>query len=211
MAVRAFSITADAVAAERKRVNDDLTRSTSLASPSRWTGSALRELGPETSSSASYTGAVPKRPIADHAALADTVNITQLAAVKIYPGNSALGEVLAVGREVKRFRPATSPSPTATASRTRTAIRCASGRTTSPESVGWYGEEAVVGDWQIIPAPLECGLNLWEIAALLLRVSDRVPPAGGAAQDIFRRQGVARASSPRLNVLGFGGGVSELS
>ena len=38
-----------------------------------------------------------------------------------------------------------------------------------PESVGWYAEEAVVGDWQIIPAPLTCGLNLWEIATLPLR------------------------------------------
>ena len=38
-----------------------------------------------------------------------------------------------------------------------------------PDSIGWYGEEAVVGDWQMIPAPLDCGLNLWEIAALPLR------------------------------------------
>ena len=26
-----------------------------------------------------------------------------------------------------------------------------------------------LGDWQLLPAPLDCGLNLWEIAALPLR------------------------------------------
>ena len=77
-----------------------------------------------------------------------------------------------------------------------------------PESIGWYGEEAMVGDWQIIPAPLGCGLNLWEIAALPLRA----PTAyhlWRRAHDIFRIK-VPREKLARLNVLGFGGGVSEL-
>jgi NADPH:quinone reductase-like Zn-dependent oxidoreductase len=74
--------------------------------------------------------------------------------------------------------------------------------------VGWYGEEAVVGDWQIIPAPLECGLNFWEIAALPLRAP--------TAYHLWRRGlGIYRLKVPRvkrarLNVLAFGGGVSEL-
>ena len=38
-----------------------------------------------------------------------------------------------------------------------------------PDSIGWYSKEAVVEDWQIIKAPLDSGLNLWEIAALPLR------------------------------------------
>ena len=77
-----------------------------------------------------------------------------------------------------------------------------------PESIGWYGEEAVVGDWQIVPAPLDCGLNLWEIAALPLRA----PTAyhlWRRGHDIFRLK-VPREKLARLNVLGFGGGVSEL-
>ena len=37
------------------------------------------------------------------------------------------------------------------------------------DSIGWYGEEAVVGEWQLVRAPLDCGLDLWEIAALPLR------------------------------------------
>jgi NADPH:quinone reductase-like Zn-dependent oxidoreductase len=74
--------------------------------------------------------------------------------------------------------------------------------------VGWYGEEAVVGAWQVIKAPLECGLDLWEIAALPLRA----PTAyhlWRRALGIFRLK-VPREQRARLNVMGFGGGVSEL-
>src|SRR4029078_12339403 len=76
------------------------------------------------------------------------------------------------------------------------------------ESVGWYGEESVVGDWQLIKAPLDSGLNLWEIAALPLRAP--------TAYHMWRRAlGIYRLKVPVggpaiLNVLGFGGGVSEL-
>ena len=77
-----------------------------------------------------------------------------------------------------------------------------------PESIGWYGEEAVVGDWQLIKAPLDCGLNLWEMAALPLRAP--------TAYHLWRRAiGIYRVKVPverraTINVLGFGGGVSEL-
>ena len=76
------------------------------------------------------------------------------------------------------------------------------------DSVGWYAEEAVVGDWQLVHAPLSCGLNLWEIAALPLRAP--------TAYHLWRRAiGIYRLKVSRerravLNVLGFGGGVSEL-
>jgi NADPH:quinone reductase-like Zn-dependent oxidoreductase len=73
--------------------------------------------------------------------------------------------------------------------------------------VGWYGEEAVVGDWQLVPAPLACGLSLWEIAALPLRAP--------TAYHLWRRAlGIYRIKVTReqravLNVLSFGGGVGE--
>jgi NADPH:quinone reductase-like Zn-dependent oxidoreductase len=66
----------------------------------------------------------------------------------------------------------------------------------------------MVGDWQIIHAPLQCGLSLWEIAALPLRA----PTAyhlWRRAEGIFRVK-VSRERLAQLNVLGFGGGVSEL-
>lgn len=67
---------------------------------------------------------------------------------------------------------------------------------------------AVVGDWQLLPAPLDCGLNLWEIAALPLRAP--------TAYHLYRRAlGIFRVrvgtdKRARLNVLSFGGGVGEL-
>ena len=57
-------------------------------------------------------------------------------------------------------------------------------------------------------APVDCGLNLWEIAAMPLRAP--------TAYHLWRRAlGIYRVKVPRdrkavLNVLGFGGGVSEL-
>jgi NADPH:quinone reductase-like Zn-dependent oxidoreductase len=77
-----------------------------------------------------------------------------------------------------------------------------------PESIGWYSEEAVVGDWQIVRVPLDCGLSLWQIAALPLRAP--------TAYHLWRRAyGIYRLKVPRerqavLNVLSFGGGVGEL-
>ena len=76
------------------------------------------------------------------------------------------------------------------------------------ESIGWYGEQAVVEDWQIVKAPLDSGLNLWEIAALPLRA----PTAyhlWRRALGIYRVK-VSREQRATLNVLAFGGGVSEL-
>jgi NADPH:quinone reductase-like Zn-dependent oxidoreductase len=76
-----------------------------------------------------------------------------------------------------------------------------------PESIGWYSEEAVVGDWQLVHAPLDCGLSLWEMAALPLRA----PTAfhmWRRALGIFRLK-VAETKLRRLNVLSFGGGVGE--
>jgi NADPH:quinone reductase-like Zn-dependent oxidoreductase len=77
-----------------------------------------------------------------------------------------------------------------------------------PDSIGWYAEEAVVGDWQLVPAPLDCGLNLWEIAALPLRA----PTAyhlWRRAEGMFRVK-ISDEQLATMNVLGFGGGVSEL-
>ena len=76
-----------------------------------------------------------------------------------------------------------------------------------PDSVGWYGEEAVVEDWQLVKAPLDCGLNLWEIGALPLRAP--------TAYHMWRRgEGIFRVKVgderlATMNVMRFGGGVSE--
>jgi NADPH:quinone reductase-like Zn-dependent oxidoreductase len=202
---RAYSISVESIAAERRRVNDDLSRF-DVARVIKLDELQLRPMGPHDVHLRIL--AVSAEHNVDHAALADTVNIAEARGGKMYPGNSAVGEVIGIGSEVKKF------------SRGDVVVTHCNGEPDvygyplriwaydQPDSIGWYGEEAVVGDWQILHAPLACGLNLWEIAALPLRA----PTAyhlWRRGHDIFRLK-VPREKLARLNVLGFGGGVSEL-
>jgi len=144
----------------------------------------------------------------DHAALADTANIAEARGGKIYPGNSAVGQVMAVGADVTRFKPGDIVITHCNGDPDPYGFPLRIWAYDQPDSIGWYGKEAVVGEWQLIHAPLDCGLNLWEIAALPLRAP--------TAYHLWRRGlGIFRVKVPyeqlgRLNVLGFGGGVSEL-
>jgi len=202
---RAYAITAEAIATERARVDDDLDR-VDIASIITLDKIELPDLKP---------GDVKMRILVvsaehniAHAALADTVNITDMRGGKIYPGNSAVGEITEVGADVTRFKLGDivlthcngAPDPYGYPLRIWAYDQ--------PDSVGWYAEEAVVGDWQLVHAPLDCGLNLWEIGALPLRAP--------TAFHLWRRsEGILRVKLPEeqlstLNVLAFGGGVSEL-
>jgi NADPH:quinone reductase-like Zn-dependent oxidoreductase len=202
---RAYAITAEAIAAERRRVDNDLGKF-DASRVIRLEELALRPMG---------RGDVHMRILAvslehnvDHAVLADTVNIAELRGGKIHPGNSAVGEVLAVGDEVRRCKPGDIVVTHCNGEPDIYGYPLRIWAYDQPESIGWYGEEAMVGDWQVIPAPLSCGLTLWEIAALPLRA----PTAyhlWRRGHGIFRLK-VSREKLARLNVLGFGGGVSEL-
>ena len=202
---RAYTITADAIASERGRVNNDLSK----FDVSRVLKMDTLELRPMDRRDVHLRIlAVSAEHNVDHAAIADTVNITELRGGKIYPGNSAVGEVLAVGAEVKTFKPGDIVVTHCNGEPDIYGYPLRIWAYDQPDSVGWYGEEAIVRDWQIIAAPLKCGLNLWEIAALPLRA----PTAyhlWRRGHDIFRLK-VAKEKRARLNVLGFGGGVSEL-
>ncbi len=202
---RAYAIRAEAIAEETKRVGGDLEKF-DVANVIRLDELELREMGP---------GDVHLRILAvsaehnvDHAALADTMNIAEFRGGKIYPGNSALGEVLAVGERVTGFSPGDVVITHCNGDPDAYGYPMRIWAYDQPDSTGWYAEEAVVGEWQIIPAPLDCGLDLWEIAALPLRAP--------TAYHLWRRGlGIYRLKVPRerqarLNVLGFGGGVSEL-
>jgi crotonyl-CoA carboxylase/reductase len=205
LTVSAYCITSEAVAKERARVGgnvDDMDVSRVIQLDKL----ELRDVGPRDVRMRILAASAEHN--VDHAALADTVNIADSRGGKIYPGNSALGEVVEVGKEVTRFRPGDivithcngDPDPYGFPQRIWAYDQ--------PESLGWYGEQSVVGDWQILPAPLDCGLNLWEMAALPLRA----PTAyhmWRRALGIYRVK-VTREQRATLNVLGFGGGVSEL-
>ena len=202
---RAYAITSDAIAAERRRVDNDLNKF-DASRVIQLDEVALRPMGPHDVHLRILAASLEHN--VDHAVLADTVNIAELRGGKIYPGNSALGEVVEVGAEVKRFKPGDVVVTHCNGEPDIYGYPLRIWAYDQPESIGWYGEEAVVGDWQVIPAPLACGLNLWEIAALPLRA----PTAyhlWRRGHDIFRLK-VPREKLGRLNVLGFGGGVSEL-
>ncbi len=201
----AYAITAEAIQAERRRVNDDLNVF-DAANVIKLDELELRPLGPRDVHLKILAVSVEHN--IDHAVLADTVNITQLRGGKIYPGNSAVGEVTEVGDQVTRFAPGDVVVTHCNGEPDIYGYPARIWAYDQPESIGWYGREAVVGDWQIIAAPLDCGLNLWEIAALPLRA----PTAyhmWRRAEAIFRIK-VSREKLARMNVLGFGGGVSEL-
>jgi threonine dehydrogenase-like Zn-dependent dehydrogenase len=163
---RAYAITAEAIAAERRRVDNDLNKF-DASRVIALDDVTLRTMGPRDVHLRIL--AVSLEHNVDHAVLADTVNITELRGGKIYPGNSALGEVIAVGDAVTRFKPGDIVVTHCNGEPDIYGYPMRIWAYDQPESIGWYGEEAVVGDWQIVPAPLACGLNLWEIAALPLR------------------------------------------
>ena len=202
---RAYSIHAEDITAERARV-DDVISDIDVSRVIKLDELKLRDMGP--SDVHLRILAVSAEHNVDHAALADTVNITEARGGKIYPGNSAVGEVLAVGSHVTDFAKG---DLVATHCNGEPDVYGYPNRIWAydqPDSIGWYAEEAMVEDWQLVPLPINCGLNLWEMAALPLRA----PTAyhlWRRALGIFRLK-VSREQRASLNVLSFGGGVSEL-
>ena len=202
---RAFSISSETIKKERERVGGDMSKF-DISRVVQLDEVALPALGPADVKLRILAVSVEHN--VDHAALADTQNIAEVRGGKIYPGNSALGEVLAVGADVTSVKPGDIVVTHCNGEPDQYGFPLRIWAYDQPESIGWYGEEAVVGEWQVIPAPLDCGLNLWEIAALPLRA----PTAyhlWRRAIGIFRVK-VSREQVARINVLGFGGGVSEL-
>ena len=202
---RAYSITTDSIADEQARVGPE-SSDFDISRVIRLESVEIPEVGPQQVRLKIL--AVSAEHNVDHAALADTVNIADIRGGKIYPGNSAVGEVIETGREVTRFKPGDVVITHCNGEPDIYGYPLRIWAYDQPDSVGWYGEEAIVGDWQIISAPLDCGLDLWEIAALPLRA----PTAyhmWRRAEGIFRVK-VSRERLATLNVLGFGGGVSEL-
>jgi NADPH:quinone reductase-like Zn-dependent oxidoreductase len=216
---RAYSITKEAVDREAKLAGGDYDK-VDVSKVIKLDELTLRELGPRDVK-LKILAASGEHNIS-HAALADTVNIAEARGGKIFPGNSAVGEVLAVGSALaaeakaaadkklpyKGFKPGDIVLTHCNGEADEYGYPLRIWAYDQPESDGWYSEEAVVGDWQLVKAPLECGLSLWEIAALPLRA----PTAyhlWRRAVDMFRVK-VTREQRAVVNVLSFGGGVGEL-
>jgi NADPH:quinone reductase-like Zn-dependent oxidoreductase len=145
-----------------------------------------------------------------HAALGDIVDIVRAQGGRMFLGNSAIAEVTAVGHDVDadQIKVGDIVQTHCNAAQDRFGYPLRIWAFDAPGSVGWYSEEAVVADWQVMRLPLACGLSLWQLAALPLRAP--------TAYHLWRRAvGIYRVKVPReqharLNVLSFGGGVGEL-
>jgi NADPH:quinone reductase-like Zn-dependent oxidoreductase len=202
---RAFSISATDIAAERERTGGDHDKF-DFSNVLKLDDLTLRPMGARDVHLRIL--AVSAEHNVDHAVLADTVNIAELRGGKIYPGNSALGEVVAVGAEVTTVKPGDVVVTHCNGEPDVYGFPLRIWAYDQPDSIGWYGEEAMVGEWQVIKAPLQCGLSLWEMAALPLRAP--------TAYHLWRRaMGIYRLKVPierraRVNVMSFGGGVGEL-
>jgi len=202
---RAYSISAEDIAKERERVGGDLEKF-DVARVIALDELELPDPGPRDVHLKILAASAEHN--VDHAALADTVNITEARGGKIYPGNSAVGEVLAVGDQVTKFAPGDVVLTHCNGEPDEYGYPKRIWAYDQPESIGWYAEEAVVGDWQLVKAPVDCGLTLWQMAALPLRA----PTAyhmWRRALGIYRLK-VSREQRAVLNVMSFGGGVGEL-
>jgi crotonyl-CoA reductase len=203
--VRAYSITTESVAAERERTGGN-TADVDVSKVITLDDLELRDVGPTDVRMRILAFSVEHN--LDHAATADTINIAEARGGRMYPGNSAVGEVLEVGDQVTKFKAGDIVITHCLGEEDDQGFPLRIWAYDQPESIGWYAEEAVVGEWQLITAPLDSGLNLWEIAALPLRAP--------TAYHMWRRAlGIYRVKVPRekqavLNVLSFGGGVGEL-
>jgi len=164
--VPAYSISAAAIAREKDRVGGDLAKF-DVANVIALDTLELRPVGPKDVHLRIL--AVSAEHNIDHASTADTGNITDRRGGKIYPGNSATGEVLAVGSLVTKFQPGDIVITHCNGGPDEYGFPTRIWAYDADDSIGWYAKEAVVGDWQIIRAPLDCGLSLWEIAAMPLR------------------------------------------
>jgi crotonyl-CoA carboxylase/reductase len=202
---RAFSISAADIAAERERTAGDYDKF-DFANVLKLDTVTLRPVGPRDVHLKIL--AVSAEHNVDHAILADTVNIAEARGGKIYPGNSAVGEVVAVGSDVTSVAPGDVVVTHCNGEPDVYGYPLRIWAYDQPESIGWYGEEAVVGEWQVLKAPLDCGLSLWEIAALPLRAPTAYHLYRRALAIYRAKVGVEKRA--RLNVLSFGGGVGEL-
>ena len=201
----AYSISSESIATEHGRVNGDMDKF-DIANVVKADDLELPAVGDRDVHLKIL--AVSAEHNLSHAALADTMNIAEARGGKIYPGNSAVGEVLSTGSSVTKFKPGDIVVTHCNGEPDEHGYPLRIWAYDQPDSIGWYAKEAVVGEWQLVKAPLDCGLNLWEIAALPLRA----PTAyhlWRRAIGIYRVK-VTREQKARINVLGFGGGVSEL-
>jgi NADPH:quinone reductase-like Zn-dependent oxidoreductase len=201
---RAYCITEAAIEAERARSGGD---------PARFDVARVVELEEVERASLPADGvrvrvlAVSVEHNVVHAALADTVNIVRLRGGKICPGNTFIGEVIETGPQAVQHRAGDIVICGGTSVNDPFGYPLRVPGYDKPNSNGCYAEELVCAANELRPAPLDCGLDLFQIVAAPLRA--------WTAHHLWRRAlgmfrvKVSREKLARLNVLAFGGGTSE--
>jgi NADPH:quinone reductase-like Zn-dependent oxidoreductase len=202
--IRAYTISADDIAAERERVEDDLDRF-DVRRVVKLSDVELPAPAPGFVRVRVLVASIEHNVI--HAALSDTINIVALRGGSMSVGNCFVGEVLECGRGADRFRPGEIVISGGTAHNDPYGYPLRIPAYDQPHSHGCYAEETLMREIELKPAPLGCGLNLYELVSIPLR--------GATANHLWRRgesifrAKVGKEKLPRLNVLAFGGGTSE--
>src|SRR6185503_2920600 len=142
-----YSITAEAIVLERERCNGELS-AMDISKILRLDELTLRPVGPHDVRLKIL--AVSGEHNVQHAALADTVDIVKRLGGKIYPGNSAVAEVLEIGAAVERFGIGDIVQTHCNGALDPYGYPEKIWAYDQPDSIGWYSEEAVVSDTQLM-------------------------------------------------------------
>src|ERR1044071_3910440 len=134
---RAYAIHAQDVAREAERAGGDFTK-VDISKIIKLDELELRALGPQDVK-LKILAASAEHNIS-HAALADTVNIAAARGGKMFPGNSALGEVTQVGSNVKRFKAGDIVLTHCNGEPDRCGFPLRIWAYDQPDSIGWYSE-----------------------------------------------------------------------
>ena len=143
LTTNAYSISSDDIASEHAR-SEAATSDFDISRVVKLGPNELREMGEHDVQLKIL--AVSGEHNVDHAALADTVNIAESRGGKIYPGNSAVGEVVAVGPGVTRFEPGDVVITHCNGDPDEFGFPLRIWAYDQPDSIGWYAEDAIVED-----------------------------------------------------------------
>ena len=190
---KAFSISAEAIARESQRVGGDLEKF-EVARVIQLDECVLRDVGPQDVQLRIL--AVSGEHNVDHAALADTVNIAESARRQDLPRQQrARRGDRRSDAEVKRFKAGDIVITHCNGEPDIYGYPLRIWAYDQPDSIGWYGEEAVVGDWQLLPAPLALRAQPVGDRRAAAARADRLSPVAARASASSASR--SRASSSR--------------
>src|SRR3954462_7556843 len=143
--VRAYCITTEAVARERERVGGD-PKDMDVSRVIELDKLELRDVGPRDVHMRILAASAEHN--IDHAPTADTVNIAEARGGKMFPGNSALGEVLEVGALVTDFKPGDIVVTHCNGEPDQFGFPLRIWAYDQTDSIGWDGAGPGVGGWR---------------------------------------------------------------